>query len=210
MDQSKINEKLYKSRKNILIQLKNRGYNVDDYENFSINEIFIMNEKEQMDMLLENPETKSKTYVKYLNKPAQAKYINEIIEDLFTMEAVLEEKDDLIIISNNEPNEVLLKYLISIWDNENKYVAVINIDRLQYNVLDHIYVPHHRSLTIEESDRIRTKFYVLDDSKLPSISRFDPCALAIALRPSQMCEILRPSPTAKEAKFYRICVNKIG
>ena len=43
---------LYKSRQTIIQLLKSLNFNVEDYENFSINEIDAMNRNEQMDMLI--------------------------------------------------------------------------------------------------------------------------------------------------------------
>ena len=61
---STIVSNVYTSRKNILNQLKNREYDVSNYEEFSTNEVHIMFNKEQLDMLIEN-EAGHKVYVKY-------------------------------------------------------------------------------------------------------------------------------------------------
>ena len=47
----------------------------------------------------------------------------------------------------------------------------------------------------------------MDDNQLPEISRFDPVAQAIGMRPGNICEIIRPSKTAIYAPYYRICVQ---
>ena len=44
------------------------------------------------------------------------------------------------------------------------------------------------------------------DYEYAEISRFDPAALAIGIRPSQVCEIIRKSPTSINSKYWRICV----
>jgi len=49
---------LYNSRNNILEILEERGFNIDDYKNFSINDIGILLETDQLDMLLENKDFK--------------------------------------------------------------------------------------------------------------------------------------------------------
>jgi DNA-directed RNA polymerase subunit H (RpoH/RPB5) len=46
----------------------------------------------------------------------------------------------------------------------------------------------------------------MDDTQFPDISRFDPVAQIIGIRPGQVCEIIRPSKTAISAYYYRICV----
>ena len=43
---------IYKSRHTILEQLQKQGYNIDDYQNFSMNEIDSMLSNSQLDMLL--------------------------------------------------------------------------------------------------------------------------------------------------------------
>ena len=45
----------------------------------------------------------------------------------------------------------------------------------------------------------------MNDTQFPEISRFDPVAQAIGIRPGEVCEILRPSPVSIVAKYYRIC-----
>ena len=42
--------------------------------------------------------------------------------------------------------------------------------------------------------------------QLPEISRFDPQALAMCLRPGQICKFERDSATALKYEYYRICV----
>ena len=44
--------KLFKSRKNLLNQLGINGYNVTDYQNFSINEINVLYQQDKQDMLM--------------------------------------------------------------------------------------------------------------------------------------------------------------
>ena len=58
--------KIYKSRNIILDILKSRGYNIEDYENFSVSDVLAMYNAvpKQLDMLLTN-ENNNKIYVKY-------------------------------------------------------------------------------------------------------------------------------------------------
>ena len=50
-------QKIYKSRIVILEILKRRGYNVEDYDNFTSNHIQTMYANKQLDLLLENTDT---------------------------------------------------------------------------------------------------------------------------------------------------------
>ncbi len=53
---------------------------------------------------------------------------------------------------------------------------------------------------------MRTKYNIMNDTQLPEISRFDPVAKAICIRPGEVCEIIRPSKTSIKSTYYRICV----
>ena len=44
-------------------------------------------------------------------------------------------------------------------------------------------------------------------SELPTISRFDPVAMSIFIKPDQVCEITRNSINGIDSKYYRLCVN---
>jgi DNA-directed RNA polymerase subunit H (RpoH/RPB5) len=51
------------------------------------------------------------------------------------------------------------------------------------------------------------KKYNIDElSQFPEISRFDPVACVIGIKPNEICEINRPSKTSINANYYRICV----
>ena len=49
MSNISLNLKIYKSRNIILDQLERRGYNIDEYKNFSLNEIHVLNQNNQLD-----------------------------------------------------------------------------------------------------------------------------------------------------------------
>lgn len=207
---------IYQSRKNIIDLLKLQGFDVTKYENFSINDVNTLLETKQMDMLVENEKNKKKTYVKYhmstssvgLAKSMRPVTIYEYIDDLFTLDEVLEKKDDLIIIMKDEPNDTIRKTQVDIWEQDGFYVNIINIKRLQYNIMNHQLVPKHIVLTSEESEEVRRKYNISNNSQVPDISRFSPVSQIIGIRPGDLCRIQRPSKTAIKADFYRVCLNK--
>ena len=57
-----------------------------------------------------------------------------------------------------------------------------------------------------EVGEIMEKYNISDITQFPDISRFDPVAQVIGLRPGQVCEITRASKTAIESKYYRVCI----
>lgn len=212
MAQSGYIQEIYNSRTNLLKYLEYQGYNIEEYNMFSINEIYAMFQNKQLDMLVErktNPETGlpgKKTYIKYhLAKTLRPTVIYDYLEDLFNLEQVLTKNDDLIIVAKDEPNDTIVKELRQIWATEGQFITIWHIKHVQFNILEHSLVPKHRVLTKTQDDEIRKRYNVSSNSELPDISRFDPVAMAIGIRPGQICEILRPSKTSITSKFYRIC-----
>jgi DNA-directed RNA polymerase subunit H (RpoH/RPB5) len=204
---------LYNSRRNMLDLLSSQGYNVDDYDGFTINEVNAMFQNKQLDMLVEKKESeedstrKRKTYVRYyLGKTLRPQNIQEMIDDLFNLEETLKKEDNLVIINKDEINETLMNLVKHIWEQDGIYVVIINIKRLQFNILKHVLVPPHKVIGKEEVATIKKRFNIMDDSQMPEISRFDAVAMAIGIRPGEVCEIIRPSKTSVTSTYYRICV----
>ena len=206
MAQSGYVVQITKSRNNVLDQLEKRGYDVDNYKGASIAQVHVMFQNSQLDMLVENPNTGRKAYVKYhLGKSLRSNNIMDMIDDLYTLDTILTKQDDLIIIAKDHANDSMEKHLRELWAKMKYLITVVGLKQLQFNVLEHSLVPPHRVLTSEEAAEIKKKYNIVDDSQLPDISRFSPVSLALGIRPGEICEILRPSKTAITAPFYRIC-----
>ena len=199
---------LFKSRQTIIYLLKRLGYNVEDYENFSMNEIDAMNRNEQLDMLIyhkDQPQPK-KVYVKYMSSIRQ-QMLEAMVDDLFRNDdAILDKNRDMLIIIADEPNDCIKAKMEYLYEHENVFVVIHNIKRLQFNILEHELVPEIRIMEDDEVKDFIAKYNLTSLKQLPEISRFDPLALAICLRPNQICEINRSSVTALNTKYYRVCV----
>ena len=201
-----LNLKIFKSRNIILNQLERRGYNIDEYKNFSLNEIHVLNLNDQLDMLLAM-ENGKKCYVKYhLNGKLTKTNIYDYIEDLFNIENILTDEDDFIIIIKDKVNTTLKEFIKKLYHKENKFVSIYNINRYLFNILDHIMVPYHKKLSLEEKEKLDKQYNILHNNQWPEISMMDPVAQAIGLRPGHLCEILRKSQTASITKYYRLCI----
>ncbi len=202
---------IYKSRSTILQQLQTQGYQVEDYVDFSMNEIDSMLSNSQLDMLLTNKDG-NKVYIKYYftlkqsTKQIKKEVLDNVIEDLFTIEEVLTKKDTLIVIIDDEPNDTILTRLKYLYDHDGIFVIIHNIHRLQFNILNHTLVPHMRVLNEKEEIDFMKKYQIRDKSQIPEISRFDPQALVVGVRPGNICYIQRPSITALTTDYYRVCV----
>jgi len=217
---SKLITELYKSRNILLDQLLVQGYDTKDYVGVSLQEINIMSNQGGMDMLIKKKETNKKIYIKYLccdSKQITIKTYDNVVEELFNenndddnngIESTINTEDTLMIISMQDINDSLTQRIKESWEMRGYFVIINNLYRLQYNVLNHDLVPKHEviydSLRLNE---IKAKYYIDDDDKFPTISRFDPIAIAIGIRPGELCEITRPSKTAITTPYYRICIN---
>lgn len=245
---SKTISRLYTARKTLLELLSTRGYDVEGYANFGVNEVNAMYTHKQLDMLVEiKGEQKSKgskskgdkgekgskdkdvvetenkkTYVKFhLEKTLSVSHINDLIEDLYVLgvggeiggtglsananDTVLTEKDTLIIITKQEiktMNQVLNQLSL-----QGRFIVLLSLDRLQFNILNHQYVPTHTILSDHEVVEMMKKYNVMEKSQLPDISRYDPVALAIGMRPGEVCSIDRPSKSAISSLYYRVCTQ---
>jgi DNA-directed RNA polymerase subunit H (RpoH/RPB5) len=199
---------IFKSRNTILELLDDQSFNTKEYEGFSINEIDAMVSNNQLDMLITNDKNQKKTYIKYyLNaKQIRPTVLDEIIEDLFVIENVLTKNDTLIIIIEDEPNDTILTKLRYLYDNEGYFVIIHNIKRLQFNILKHKLVPSGFILDENEIEEMKKKYNIKELKQLPEISRFDPQALAMCVRPGQVCLFKRESVTAMFYDYYRLCV----
>lgn len=206
MTQSGFSVQICNSRSNLLDILRDRGFDIEKYAGSSIAEVHAMFQHDQLDMLLENKDTKKKVYVKYhLGKTLRPNNIYDFTTDLFEDEKILSLNDDLIVIARADANDTLQKTLKNIWTDRKYFVTVFGLEALQFNPLEHVLVPPHKVMGEDEAFKIKQKYNIMDDSQIPDISRFSPIAAAIGIRPGQLCEILRPSKTAVTAPFYRIC-----
>ena len=203
---------IYNSRVNILSLLERSGFDVGEYSGFSINEIDAMTANSQLDMMLTNNTSNRKAYVKYYFTEKQSSrqirppILAEIVDELYYVESVLQKQDTLIIIIDDEPNDSIKEKIRYLFDHDGIFVILHNIKRLQFNLLEHSLVPEVSVLSEEERVALFKKYNIQNNTQLPEIHRFDPMALALCLRPGQVCKITRVSQTALEHYYYRICV----
>jgi DNA-directed RNA polymerase subunit H (RpoH/RPB5) len=196
---------IYNARKVLLQQLGQQGYNISSYSNFGINEINILYQQSGLDMILEKEE--GRVYVRYFTgKLFRPGNIRELVDDLL-LNNVITKKDTVIFITQDDINDTIKDFVKQLWEEEKLFILLLNLKRLQFNILEHILVPEHTIIYGEEIDNMVTKYKLKHISLLPEISRFDPVALSIGMRPGDICKIIRPSKTSITSVYFRICVN---
>ena len=195
-------ETIYNARNNLLAILKTRGFDVSEYDGYNIGHVGTMAENGQLDLLLTSA-AGNKIFVKYNldSKPNLA----IMVEEFFHEETILRPQDDLLVIIKDEVNDGLLELMEHLWDTQGVYVSVINIQRLQFNLLKHHDVPEFVLLGEAEKEQLLAK-YSITPKQLPEIRRFDPVAVALGLRPGAICRIIRGSKAALTSNNYRVCI----
>ena len=215
---------LYKSRVNLLNLLKRQGYNVSNYEGVSMHEVHTMVKHNQLDMLVSSSHDDATAatvasavsatgagigtrtaYIKYATKKLQQKDLQNIIDDLFILEQVLTVDDVLIIVAKYPINETTINLLNQMWSQDGYFIIVFSLEQLQFNILEHQYVPIHEIMNDEETKQMIEQYNITNYDQLPNISRYDPVAQAIGIRPGQICKITRPSKTSIISYYYRVC-----
>jgi DNA-directed RNA polymerase subunit H (RpoH/RPB5) len=200
--------KLFKSRNTLIEQLEELQYDVSEHMDFSINEIDAMNNNTQLDFTLKHNKNERKIHVKYYltSKQINRANLDNIIEDVYHIDNILTKNDTLVLIIEDEPNETTINKIKYLYNRDGIFVVIHNINRLQYNLLNHTLVPKCTILGNSEIDEVKQKYNIMDTKQLPEISRFDPQALAKCMRPGQVCKFERESSTALFYDYYRICV----
>jgi DNA-directed RNA polymerase subunit H (RpoH/RPB5) len=224
MSSSSYNHKLYQSR-GILLDILHtqKNMNVSEFDTFSSMEIDVMKNENALDIFLEyiSPtntpiksnevpleHAQSKIYIKYhLKSTLNDSAIKPLLGELFYAQSpTLRKQDTLIIVFDGEPSDSLMDALKLKYEQEGIFIVVHNIDRLQYNVLKHKKTPPVSILNQQETEDLFADYNIADETKqLPTISRFDPVALALCLRPKDIVKFMRNSPTAVVTPYYRIC-----
>lgn len=205
--------KLYQSRGVLLEMLKLRKYDTKSLEEFSINEIDLMNrnmpskatlEEGPLDFNIKNADETS-VYVKYLLSPKiRQGAIMSMIADMITL---MSENDTLIIIIKDKINnmEILETYLENFYQKNKIFVQIFWIEKLQINILNHSMVPEHTIISREEKEELLKKYNIVGYNQLPLILSRDPVAKYLGMKKGDVCKIKRPSETSGIYYSYRYC-----
>ena len=205
-------KQLYNGRKTIISYLKNNDYDCSDYENFCFEEINIMKDTDNLSFTVENS-LGEKCFVKYeidvtfKHNVLKKNSIVALKSKIFDGEVpLLLKKDTLFIVTTNYSEDSVHSMIKHSWETEGIFIVLFNLAHLQINILQHTYVPKHIKLTDEETMEFYKKYNV-NESQIPEISRFDPVARALCLRPKQVCKITRFDKISYKNDYYRICVS---
>ena len=207
-----LSKKLYVSRKIILEMLSFRNVDVENYSNFSQEELDIMYkanpkltyEINPIDMVF----SESNYTVKYVLQPKlRTKDVMKLVEDMIE-ENYLEEEGTLILVVRDsmKTEETLENFFESILKKHSIYVQMFDINKLLYNVTEHALVPKHEIVSNEEKNELMTKYNLETEDQLPLIKKNDPVAKYLGMKVGNVCKITTYSETHGIYTKNRLCV----
>eukprot|EP01039_Chlorochromonas_danica_P011418 gene11418-12764_t len=203
--------RLFVLRTHLLDQLAALGYDTSPYRQFTENDVDILLHTDQSDMLVTHSASQRRVWVRYklgqlLNKKRLSAHIDEAFAVL-QADAPDAYHDTLLIIADRAINESLQHHLMAQYERDRHFVVVRAVPDLLFNLLTNRATPFFvRPVEPAEQSRVLAE-HQTDTTTLPEISRFDPLAMALLLRPGQVLESRRGSPTALEVTEYSMCVH---
>jgi DNA-directed RNA polymerase subunit H (RpoH/RPB5) len=147
--------------------------------------------------------------VKYLtNSKVRNQNIITCIDEIYEKE-IIGENDVLVIITRDKVTYqgVLEEYINRLHYRDGKYVQILWLNHLQFNITKHDLVPSYRIMLEKEKKELLDKLYLETYKDLPFILITDPMARYYGVRVGQVCEIIHNNNTNGKNKFYRLCVS---
>ena len=100
----------------------------------------------------------------------------------------------------------VIKRLVEQVPEETLRAHIMELMGFGKKILEHEWVPKHRIMSNEEVEELLKK-YGIKKWQLPKMLDSDPVAMILGARPGDVIEITRKSPTAGEAKYYRVVIK---
>jgi len=195
----------YRAYKTVLEMIEDRNYIVpNEYKEIDDKTFKYLYSNSKLDIFIKNDtDNDNKLFAKFilLNK-VKPNFIRELISKI-KEEFITEEKDKMLLILKNKPNNSILKII-----KESKYKCcqIFWLNNLQFNITKHSLVPKHIKLNEEEIINLLKKYSLKDRLQLPIINKEDPVIKYYDIIPNSVVKIDRPSKTMGNYEFYR-CVR---
>jgi len=220
--------RLYTARATLLSQLADLGHMVEYLQSASPADVDRQFQDKELNFVVSGttsgaPLGIGDVHVRFhIDKALRHVHIGTLVEEIEKMDnfgdnnGFLPERDTVVLISKELPNDSVKAAVSSAWAQKGIYIVVRGLVELQFNVLTHRDVPYHQKLKGPDDASVTDRWAKLQLKKfynkngvgkdiLPGMSRFDPVSKALLLRPGQVCMIVRPSPSAGYYLYYRRC-----
>jgi len=199
-------ENLYRSRATVIEMMDGRGYNMDPYRVYSINEIRMAMDNEDLHMYVENSAGGHALIYYHIGKFSKSE-IEKVMKEKTNEHSStrLYPGDEIIFIVSDPVSENIEKATKT--KMEGVFMQVFCLANLVVNYTKHVLVPRHRKVPEEEHAALLKSLHVASKTSMASIKyNDDVIGKFIGLKPGDIVEILRKSETAGEYLYYRHCV----
>lgn len=211
---------LIRSRYTILEILEDRGYDTTAYKNISPEQIVSMSESADgrlLDIIVPRksgpgPASSDRAVVAYfIHIPIVNRLEGKFLRDLYdsppdsTGASKINLADEVIVIYNEPTRDVFDKVALNHWKTQKARVTFFHIKQVVVHFGRHELVSPHRKLSDEEKVALMDEKCVRERSQLPAIKHSEMQAKLLGLVPGDIVEILRPSPSAGVAPYWRMC-----
>ena len=201
--------KVFTARATLLTQLASIGYKVSHLQDMSPADVDRQIQDVELNFVVSGTTAgQGSVHVRFhVYKALRQIHVHNLGEELAEQANFNPALDSLVLISKDLPNDSVRSAVSGVWANLNINIVVRALAELRFNVLTHRDVPPHKMMSAAEVVELKKSvaFGPNGLKDLPGISRFDPAAQAILLRPGRVCEIMRPSQSAGRARYYRLC-----
>ena len=191
---------LYKVRQTVLEMISDRGYVIPShmlaitFEQFSI-----QYDQKNIDLYIENEDKEKKYYVYFHTDVSFGKNDMKNVVQKITNQYQYENLGIIILLKEKESTSIQKEKVKPMY----KSVEFFEQRKMTFNITKHVFVPKHVIMTPEEEASVVEK-YETPKSKFPKISVNDPVARYYAMKPEQMCKIIRNDPEVGLSISYRI------
>lgn len=229
MSNPQIIDLLFKSRFNLLKMLTTRGYDTQQQQNYTKEEIAsllsnhmqgkytTLDTRGPLDLVLfkkdKSGKAIGKVFVKYRMDPKMTKK-DTIIKHaaaIFEEQKLDKDKDCLIILNMSgvfmKPGvkDDSIQVVVNRCLLGGMFVQIFGLENFLIDIASNRYVPKHNLLTEKETEDI-LKRYNITLKNIPKIKREDPMAKYIGARPGQVIKIDTFNPTNGTEPSYRVVI----
>jgi len=199
-------DNIYRSRKTLLDILDKRGYNTIPYSKFSPEEISAavptVDEISSLGFKAskKDPADSMKCTVLYMPRITRQKLASSFFTDMFE-----KPNSETVIIMLESVGDHHHQAALNAFLKFKTRVSFFSVMHIVNNPMDHILVPKHEIVPVEEHKAIMERFNMISKSKFPLIRfHIDPIIRIIGGVPGDIVKITRPSPSSGIYEFYRV------
>jgi DNA-directed RNA polymerase subunit H (RpoH/RPB5) len=205
-------DQILRSRPTIIEILKDRGYNVTNYENTSPEDILKLatTSSQLLKITALKDNSDQKAIVLYWVESSYHLRIETEVNALWSDENPdhYNPATDTIIVLLAEPfHPKFDAQAAKQWAIRKARISFFNMKNLISNPLKHVMQPEFKKLTDEEATQLQLTLKLKSKKNLPMIVyHVDMAARVLGLVPGDIVHIKRPSETAGITEGYRVCV----